>query len=84
MRLTRRLAPVLFSGMLSAFMVAVVSAAVLLQNDGPTPDFLPRWSKSFARTWPVAFPAVLVVAPVVRRVVARLTTQPISRKSMED
>ncbi len=70
-----RFAPVLFGGLLSAIMVTVVSAVVLVLNQGVTPDFLARWARSFATTWPVAFPTVLVVAPRVRRFVNRVTAQ---------
>lgn len=73
MRIHPRFAPLLFAGMLSAIMVTVVSGVVLLLNQGITPDFPLRWLKSFATTWPIAFPVVMVVAPFVRRAVARLT-----------
>jgi hypothetical protein len=70
-----RHANLLFGAMLSAIMVSIVSASVLLINQGLTPDFPLRWLKSFATTWPIAFPTVLFVAPRVRRIVNRLTGQ---------
>jgi len=73
MSLNPRYAPVLFSGLVSAIMVGVVSAVVLLLNQGFPSDFIYRWMKSFATTWSVAFPALLVVAPRVRRFVAKVT-----------
>jgi len=73
MRLPARYAPLLFGALLSAIMVALVSAFVLLTTHGATPDFALRWARSCATTWPVAFVAVTLVAPLVRRVVARLT-----------
>ena len=54
-------------------MVALVSAFVLLSNRGLEPGFLALWLRNCATTWPVAFVAVTLVAPVVRRVVGRLT-----------
>ena len=69
-----RFAPILFGALLSGIMVSIVSASVLLLNQGLTADFVMRWVKSFASTWVVAFPSVLVVAPLVRRMVAYLTT----------
>lgn len=69
-----RFAPILFGALLSGIMVSIVSASVLLLNQGLTADFVMRWVKSFASTWVVAFPTVLVVAPLVRRMVAYLTT----------
>ena len=68
-----RYAPLLFGALLSAIMVCVVSAVVLAINQGIHDDFLWQWFRSCVTTWPVAFPTVTVVAPWVRRVVARLT-----------
>lgn len=70
-----RYASLLFGVILSAVMVTIVSGTVLALNQGITPDFLPRWAKSFAGTFPIALPTVLVVAPMVRRLVCRLTGQ---------
>ena len=73
MRIPARYAPILFGAILSAVMVTLVSAFVILTNQGLQPDFLARWARSCAMTWPVAFVSVTLVAPVVRRVVARIT-----------
>lgn len=73
MKLSAKYAHVLFSGTLSAIMVTVVSGTVVLVNQGLTPDFVQHWLKAFATAWPVAFLTALAVAPVVRRVVAKLT-----------
>ena len=73
MKLPARFAPVLFGALLSAIMVALVSAFVLFANRGLEPGFLALWLRNCATTWPVAFVAVTLVAPVVRRVVGRLT-----------
>jgi len=69
-----RFASLLFGALLSIIMVSIVSAAVIVVNQGFTADFIARWMKSTASTWPIAFPAVLMVAPVVRRMVSYLTT----------
>ena len=73
MRLPARHAPILFSALLSAIMVCIVSAFVLAVTQGIHPGFPSQWLRSCATTWPVAFPTVAVVAPWVRRVVGRLT-----------
>ena len=54
-------------------MVAIVSAFVLATTRGIGPGFLEKWLSSGLTTWPVAFVAVTLVAPWVRRVVGRLT-----------
>ena len=73
MRIPVRYAPILFSALLSAIMVCVVSAFVLATTQGLHAGLVAQWVKSCARTWPIAFPTVAVVAPMVRRFVNRLT-----------
>ena len=73
MQVPNRFAPLLFGAMLSAIMVAIVSAFVLAITQGFHNGFLWQWLRSCVTTWPVAFPTVTIVAPWVRRVVGRLT-----------
>ena len=73
MRIPARFAPILFGALLSMTMVAVVSAFVLATSQGVHPGFLAQWTKSCLTTWPMAFVTVTLVAPVVRRTVAKLT-----------
>lgn len=73
MRIPARFAPLLFSALLSSIMVSIVSAFVLVLNRGWSADLPAAWLRSCLTTWPVAFPTVAVVAPAVRRVVARVT-----------
>lgn len=73
MRIPARFAPILFGALLSAIMVALVSAFVLVTTQGIQPGFAAHWVRSCLTTWPVAFVAVTVVAPWVRQVVGRLT-----------
>jgi hypothetical protein len=76
MRVPVRYSNLLFGGLLSVVMVTVISGTVVFVTQGFSPDFPSHWFKGFATAWPVAFPTVLVVAPLVRRIVARLTAQP--------
>jgi hypothetical protein len=73
MLIPNRFAPILFGALLSAIMVAVVSAVVLAITQGIQQGFLWQWLRSCITTWPIAFPTVTVVAPLVRRAVGRLT-----------
>lgn len=73
MRIPARFAPILFGAILSAVMVTIVSAFVILTTQGLQPGFFGQWARSCATTWPVAFVAVTLIAPVVRKVVARVT-----------
>lgn len=73
MRIPARFAPIVFSALLSAIMVGIVSAFVLVTTQGVNPGLVSQWLRSCVTTWPVAFPTVAVVAPLARRVVARVT-----------
>ena len=73
MKIPARFAPILFGALLSAIMVTIVSAFVIATTQGFHAGFLGQWAKSCATTWPVAFLSVTLIAPVVRRIVARVT-----------
>jgi hypothetical protein len=73
MRIPARFAPLVFGALLSAIMVAIVSAFVLASTQGIHSDFAARWLRSCALTWPVAFPTVTLLAPWVRRTVSAIT-----------
>ncbi|WP_036129390.1 DUF2798 domain-containing protein [Marinobacter nitratireducens] len=73
MRIPARFAPILFSAVLSAIMVCIVSAFVLATSQGIDSEFPAQWLESCLTTWPVAFPTVAIVAPLVRRMVGRVT-----------
>jgi hypothetical protein len=73
MQIPARFAPLLFSALLSAVMVAIVSAFVLATSQGFDAGFWAQWLQSCLSTWPVAFPTVAVVAPWVRRLVGQMT-----------
>lgn len=73
MRIPARFAPLVFSALLSAIMVCIVSAFVLVTSQGIHPGLASQWLRSCATTWPVAFPTVAIVAPWVRQIVGRIT-----------
>ena len=75
MKIPARYAPIAFGALLSAIMVALVSAFVLATSRGIHAGFLAQWLRSCATPWPVAVVAVTLVAPWVRRVVGRVTAQ---------
>jgi hypothetical protein len=81
MSIPARFAPLLFGAVLSAIMVAIVSAFVLATARGIHAGFLAQWLKSCLTTWPVAFPTVTLVAPWVRRFVAQVTAREITAPS---
>ena len=73
MRIPARFSPIVFGALLSIIMVAIVSAFVLAINRGIGDGFMAQWIRSCVTTWPVAFAAVTLVAPWVRKVVGRVT-----------
>lgn len=75
MHIPARYAPIVFGALLSAIMVALVSAFVILVTQGVHQEFAAQWIRSVLTTWPVAFPTVTLVAPWVRGVVGRITAQ---------
>jgi hypothetical protein len=38
-----------------------------------TTELAEQWLRGFATAWPIAFPSVLIFAPMVRKIVARIT-----------
>lgn len=70
-KLPARFEPLLFSLLLSGLMSLLVSAVATWHGLGWRSDFADVWIASWLSSWLVAFPAVLVVAPVVRKLAAR-------------
>jgi len=58
---------------IAAGMSLLMSAAMLLFNMGPTPDFWLTWTKNWVVSTAVAYPAALFVVPLARRITSRLT-----------
>jgi hypothetical protein len=67
--MSSRFAPVLFGFVLSALMSLLVSGIATLRTAGPIDGFANLWVGAWLPSWLIAFPVVLVVAPVARRVV---------------
>ncbi|MBB1592840.1 DUF2798 domain-containing protein [Achromobacter sp. UMC46] len=61
---------------LSVFMSAIVSAVATATSVGLGPDFVGHWPNAWAASWIVAFPSLLLLLPVVRRIVAWMVVQP--------
>jgi len=61
---------------LSGIMTIVISGISTLLALGPGAEFLARWPVACITSWVIAFPTVLVVLPIVRRLVARIVAAP--------
>jgi hypothetical protein len=55
---------------LSLFMSGLVSMIATVQAIGISEEFIGTWSRAWVASWIVAFPALMVVVPFVRRLVA--------------
>jgi len=71
-----RFAPVLFGFVLSALMSFLVSGIATFRNAGLVDGFLSLWIAAWLPSWLIAFPVVLVVAPIARRLVGLVVKAP--------
>ena len=71
-----RFAPILFGLILSGLMSLLVSGIATWRAVGLPADFMALWLNAWLSAWAVAFPAVLVVAPITRRLVGVLVKAP--------
>ena len=69
----RRYSQILFGFILSGLMSCMVSGIATARTLGVDAAFLSHWMGAWLPSWALAFPAVLVVAPVTRRIVEKLT-----------
>lgn len=67
-----RFAPVVFGFILSGLMSCIVSGIATFRVLDAGAPFITPWLTSWMYSWAIAFPTVLVVAPVTRRLVAKL------------
>ncbi|MFL1460672.1 DUF2798 domain-containing protein [Roseococcus sp. DSY-14] len=70
-----RHAPLLTGFFLTFIMTFVISGVSTLLALGPTHAMLARWPLAWLTSWAIAFPTVLVVLPILRRIVTRLTAE---------
>lgn len=71
-RLPPRAAVWLMPLLLSVMMTFIVSGVATLRGIGLAPDFFTIWMQAWGLSWLVAFPTMLVVLPIVRRIVVKL------------
>ena len=66
-----------FGFFLSLIMSGLISGVSTLSALGLWAVLSTIWLKAWASSWIVAFPSVLVVAPIARRIVGRLVKPPV-------
>ncbi|MFA9231917.1 MAG: hypothetical protein RIR95_235 [Pseudomonadota bacterium] len=70
-----RYAHILFALILSGMMSLLVSGLSTYRALGLIGGFAGFWMGNWAVSWATAFPAVLVIAPLTRRIVAKLVAR---------
>jgi hypothetical protein len=61
---------------LSILMTCVVSAVATLRNIGLVDGVTSHWLQAWGLSWLIAFPTLLLVLPLVRRIVGLLVQSP--------
>jgi hypothetical protein len=75
-RLPHRAQTVLVPFFLALFMTLIVSSIATVKAVGFADDIVVRIAAAWATSFVVAFPCVLVILPLVRKLVARLVEPP--------
>ncbi len=75
-RLPPRYAAVVMPLVLSVIMTFVVSGIATLRSLGLSPAFPATWMSAWGLSWLVAFPTLLLVLPLVRRIVSLIVAPP--------
>jgi len=68
----KKFAPALFALILSGNMSLLISGIATYRATGPIDHFADLWLRSWLMAWGLAFPIVLLVAPLTRRLVGLL------------
>ncbi len=69
----KKYAPMLFGLILSGLMSLLVSGISTFRVTGLGADFIGIWTGAWLTAWSIAFPVVLLIAPLARHVVERCT-----------
>ena len=71
-KLSAKYATVVIPFILSFLMSGLISLINIIHNIGFVDHFATVWVSAWFFSWCVAFPAVLILLPIVRRITARL------------
>jgi hypothetical protein len=73
MKIPKKFAPLLFAVCMALIFPFVVTFFIVLLNVGFSHDFLFRWAKSYAVTVVIALPTILLISPLIRKFVGKIT-----------
>ncbi|MDD2776931.1 MAG: DUF2798 domain-containing protein [Gallionella sp.] len=66
----------IFSLLMGAVMVTLMTGLITSVNIGFPPDFLHHWGKAILVAYPIAVPIIYFLAPIMRHVTARWVEMP--------
>ncbi len=66
-----RFAPLVFSILMSIYMVTSMTFVITWANTGMSDGFLLRWFRAFYIAWPIAFSLIMLGAPRIQKLVAK-------------
>lgn len=61
-----------FSFVMGAMMILLMTLVITLVNVGLSPDFFQRWMKAFGIAYVVGVPVIFFLAPVARKLTGKL------------
>lgn len=76
-KLPKRHFHLVFSLVMGAMMVFLMTCVITLVNVGAAPDFFVRWAQAFLVAYPVAVPVIYFLAPLARRLTSRFVEPPL-------
>ena len=73
MKIRKKYVLFVFGGITSTVVSRVVSVTAVSIREGLRADFPARWLRSFALAFVVAHPNILLIVPIVKRLMERIT-----------
>ena len=71
--ISKRFSSLLFGFILSIIMTFIVSGISSVSTIGVTNELILAWMKAWSQSWIIAFPVILIVAPITRNLVKKIT-----------
>lgn len=75
-KLPRNRFHLVFSLVMGALMISMMTGFITAINVGFPPDYLARWLRAFLLAYVVGVPVIYFVAPVARKITARFVDAP--------
>ena len=69
----RKYSSILFGLIVSMLMTLIVSGVSTFNNIKSSDDFLYLWLDSWYKSWIIAFPIILIVSPLAKKIVQKIT-----------